>query len=84
MHTVMYPRRPTTVLTAAVCCFALTAASCTSSEVSSGPGTPATTVAQATNPCAAKAKNLCAAKQIPANPCNPCAAKAKNPCAGKQ
>jgi cytochrome c len=44
---------------ALVCLMAFTAASCTSSEVSSGPSEPvATTMAQAANPCAAK--NPCA------------------------
>ena len=66
-----------------VCLLAFTAALCMSSEVNSGQASAtATTVAQASNPCAvanpcaAKAKNPCAV-----NAANPCAAK--NPCAGK-
>ena len=62
--------------TAVICLIAFTAASCTSSEISSEPPRPATMMmAQAANPCAAT--NPCAMQAT--NPCNPCAAK--NPCA---
>ena len=89
MRAVILKKQAAILWSAVLCLIALTAASCTSSEVSSGPSSPATmTMAQAANPCAAKnpcamkaanpcaAKNPCAMKA--ANPCNPCAAK--NPC----
>jgi hypothetical protein len=69
MGVVILKKQAAILWSAVLCLTALTAASCTSSEVSSGPSSPATmTTAQVTNPCAAK---------------NPCAMKAANPCAAK-
>lgn len=47
---------------------------------------PCAAKANPCNPCAAKMKNPCAAKQMAGNPCNPCAAKVNpcNPCAAKK
>src|SRR5688500_12549324 len=63
MRAVMLKKQLAMFWGAVICLMVFTAASCTSSEVSSRPSRPAaTTMAQAANPCAAK--NPCAAAPI--------------------